>query len=507
MKRALISVYDKSGIVDFARGLQQQGIEIISTGGTARQLQDHGITVHQITDLTGFPEILDGRVKTLHPRVHGAILAKRSNAEHMQVLEQHQIQTIDMVVCNLYPFEATIARPQVSLEEALENIDIGGPTMVRAAAKNFSDVVVVVDPADYDQVLYELSSTGTVGLNTRKKLAAKAFRHTAVYDAVISSYLSEEKLSGELALGLRKAQELRYGENPHQSAAVYRTLESGASILAAKQLQGKALSYNNINDADAALRMVLEFSRPAAVAVKHTNPCGAAEADDIVTAYQRAHDADPVSIFGGIVAVNRPITAALAEEMNKIFLDIILAPEVTPEARAILAKKKNLRVLEVPGFEQGYGNALEIRSVLGGALVQERDMLRIEQEEWQTVTSHTVSAEQLDDLRFAWKVVKHVKSNAIVVVKDSCTLGIGCGQVNRVDAARYALARGGDACHGAVLASDGLLPFPDVVEEAARAGISAIVQPGGSIRDRLSIEAAEKYGIAMLFTGVRHFKH
>lgn len=507
IKRALLSVYDKTGIVELAERLHELGIEIVSSGGTFRRIQDAGIPVRSVESVTQSPEMLDGRVKTLHPAIHGGILARRDLPAHMTTLAEQQIEPIDMVVGNLYPFSATIAQPDVTMELAIENIDIGGPSMLRSSAKNFRDVIVLCDPADYQEVIAALQQEGDLSYEQRLALSAKAFGHTAHYDSLISNYLSNVKFPTEITFGGEKHAELRYGENGHQRAAVYRTGAKGPSILGAIQLQGKAMSYNNYNDADAALRMILEFDQPAAIAVKHTNPCGAAVAEDILTAYKMAHDADPVSIFGGIVALNRPVDQALAKEMRKIFLDIIIAPGYSDEALEIFKKKKNMRVLEIPNMREGSAHHLEVRTILGGYLVQETDAIPIADEKWKVVTIEQPSAQEQADLEFAWKLIKHVKSNSIVVVKNGQTLGVGCGQVNRIDAARYALNRGGEACQGAVLASDGLFPFSDVVEEAAQYGISTIIQPGGSIRDEDSTNAANQRGMAMIHTGIRHFKH
>lgn len=527
MKRALISVYDKTGVVEFARGLADLGWEILSTGGTHRTLAGAGVPVREVAEVAGFPEILGGRVKTLQPQIHAGILAVRRNPEHMAQLEQHGIRPIDLVVVNLYPFRETVARPGVTFEEAVEQIDIGGPTMIRAAAKNWQDVGVVVSPERYPQVLDELRRTGDLSPATRFALMREAFAHTAAYDAAISRWLegpaealapaaARPAAGGEapglpatITVVLHKVQDLRYGENPHQKAAFYRMEgePAGAGIAGAVQLHGKELSYNNIQDAHAALELVKEFDRPAAVAVKHTNPCGVAVAQSIAEAYRRAHDADPVSIFGGIVALNRDCDAETAAELRKIFLEIVIAPGFTDEALAILTRKKDLRLLAtgplggpgLPGFD--------LRRVGGGVLVQEWDTAGDDPATWRTVTTNAVPEGLLEDLLFAWKVVKHVKSNAIVVAGGGRTLGVGAGQTNRIDAARFALSRAGQAARGAVLASDAFFPFPDVVEAAAEAGIAAIVQPGGSIRDQESIDRANALGVAMVFTGVRHFRH
>lgn len=513
IKRALLSVSDKTDLVDFAKALVELGIELVSTGGTHRLLSKHGIPVLAADDVTGFPEMLDGRVKTLHPYIHGGILARRELEPHMSALATHNIKPIDLVVCNLYPFAATIARSDVTLAEAIENIDIGGPSMVRSAAKNHGDVAVVTDPARYNEIIDCLRQLGEVPLQLRQQLALEAFRHTAHYDAMIAAYLGqqyapEQPLPETLTLTFERKQLLRYGENPHQAAAFYgEPLVVGPSLAQAKQLQGKELSFCNLNDADAALSLVQEFRQPAAVAVKHANPCGVACANDILTAYKLAHDADPVSIFGGIVALNRRVDADLAKKLSEIFLDIIIAPEFSAEAQTILRKKKNLRLLAVGPLATDKPLGLDYKRVAGGLLVQTPDNLLPSDEPWHTVSTEAVGSEQMDDLRFAWQVVKYVKSNAIVVVKHGVTLGIGMGQVNRIDAAKHALARAGEAAQGAVLASDGLFPFPDVVEAAAAAGITAIIQPGGSLRDEESIKAVNNHNIGMVFTGHRHFRH
>lgn len=516
-RRALISVSDKSGIVDFARALVELGYEILSTGGTLDLLQREGISAISVSDVTGFPEILDGRVKTLHPKIHGGILAIRDNAAHQEELTTHGIAPIDLVVVNLYPFKATIAKPDVTFEEAIENIDIGGPSMVRAAAKNHRDVTVVVDAADYDAVLEELRQADKVSEATRRRLAAKAFRHTAAYDALIADYLStqaDETEPESLTLTFEKVQSLRYGENPHQKAAFYRLpLAASPSVASARQLHGKELSYNNIQDADAALAIVQEFDEPAVVAVKHTNPCGVGIGPDLYTAWEKAYNADPVSIFGGIVAVNRVVDQRTASAMHQLFLEIILAPGFTDEALAILKQKKNVRLLELGELGPATAEGLRlsagrlVRSVQGGLLVQDADVRRITAAELQVVTERAPSDAEVEQLLFAWKVVKHVKSNAIVLARDFQTIGVGAGQMNRVGAARIAIEQAAEKAKGAVLASDAFFPMPDTVEAAAAAGITAIIQPGGSIRDDDSIQAANRHGIAMVFTGVRHFKH
>ena len=514
VKKALISVSDKTGLVPFARRLAQAGVEIISTGGTASLLKEAGIPVIGISEVTGFPEILDGRVKTLHPNIHSGLLAVRDNEAHQRQLEELQIEPIDLVVVNLYPFKQTIAKPDVTYAEAIENIDIGGPTMLRSAAKNHAFVTVVVDAADYEQVAEEIEANRDTTLETRRRLAAKVFRHTAAYDALISRYLSEqvgELLPESYTVTYEKVQDLRYGENPHQRAAFYREpLPKTASVAQAEQLHGKELSYNNINDADAALAIVREFVQPAVVAIKHSNPCGVGVGSDIRTAYQKAYEADPVSIFGGIVAANRPIDRETALAMKEIFLEIILAPDFTEEALAVLMEKKNLRLLRIPDLNQSApeaDNLFRVAPVAGGALVQNYDTKQLNDAEIQVVTERKPTADELEQLKFAWKVVKHVKSNAIVLASDNMTIGVGAGQMNRVGSAKIAIEQAGERAKGSVMASDAFFPMPDTVEAAAQAGVTAIIQPGGSIRDQESIDACNRFGIAMVFTGTRHFKH
>ncbi|WP_199426744.1 bifunctional phosphoribosylaminoimidazolecarboxamide formyltransferase/IMP cyclohydrolase [Thermaerobacillus caldiproteolyticus] len=510
VKRALLSVSNKEGIVPFAKQLAEFGVEIISTGGTKKALEEAGIPVISISDVTGFPEILDGRVKTLHPMIHGGLLAIRDNEHHRQQLDEHHIQPIDLVVVNLYPFQQTIAKSDVTFAEAIENIDIGGPTMLRAAAKNHQYVTVVVDPADYDTVLQELKEYGTVSQETNLKLAAKVFRHTAAYDAMIAEYLTN--LVGEdhpesLTVTFEKKQDLRYGENPHQKAAFYKKpLGSSFSIAAAKQLHGKELSYNNINDANAALQIVKEFTEPAAVAVKHMNPCGVGVGANIYEAFTRAYEADPTSIFGGIIALNREVDKDTALKMHEIFLEIVIAPSFSKEALEILTQKKNIRLLTVD-FAAANKKERFLVSVQGGLLVQEQDRYTLDDAQIKVVTKREPTEKEWEDLKLAWKVVKHVKSNAIVLAKDGMTIGVGAGQMNRVGAAKIAVEQAGEKAQGAALASDAFFPMDDTVEAAAKAGITAIIQPGGSIRDADSIKKADEYGIAMVFTGIRHFKH
>lgn len=513
IKRALISVSDKTGIIEFSRELEKMGVEIISTGGTAKALGDAGIKVINISDVTGFPECLDGRVKTLHPKVHGGILAMRSNPEHMKQIEELGVEPIDMVIINLYPFKQTILKGHVELEEAIENIDIGGPTMIRAAAKNYQDVVVIVDPKDYEMVLGELNSSKEISIKTKFKLAYKVFEHTSHYDTLIAKYLrdklGEEFFPEALSLTFEKVQDMRYGENPHQNAVFYR--EVGANIgciTSAKQLHGKELSYNNINDANGALELLKEFDEPTVVAVKHANPCGVASAENIYDAYIKAYEADPVSIFGGIVAANREIDVKTAEEINKIFLEIVIAPSFTPEALEILEKKKNVRILQLDNISAKLpAGAYDMKKVAGGLLVQNYNNELFNMEEVKYVTEKKPTKEQMEDLIFAMKVVKHTKSNGIALAKDKQSLGVGPGQTNRIMAAKIAIEYGGERTKNAVLASDAFFPFPDCVEAAAAAGITAIIQPGGSVKDQESIDACNKYGIAMVFTGMRHFKH
>nr|WP_263327149.1 bifunctional phosphoribosylaminoimidazolecarboxamide formyltransferase/IMP cyclohydrolase [Neobacillus sp. Marseille-Q6967] len=510
MRRALISVSDKTGIVDLAKELETLGIEIISTGGTAKLLAEKGIKVTGISEVTGFPEILDGRVKTLHPSIHSGLLAIRDKEEHQKQIEELGIQPIDLVVVNLYPFKETISKASVTYEEAIENIDIGGPTMLRSAAKNHAFVTVVVDALDYPAILNEIKNGG-VTIDTKRRLAAKVFRHTAAYDALISEYLTKqtgEEWPDQYTVTFEKAQNLRYGENPHQKAGFYRRpLSKSGTLSTAEQLHGKELSYNNINDADAALSIVKEFDQPAVVAVKHTNPCGVGIGNTIFEAYQKAYESDPVSIFGGIIAANRPIDKSTAMRMKEIFLEIIMAPDFEEEALAVLKEKKNLRLLKTGDVRLESQPDLLLSSVSGGVLVQEEDVKQITVDDLQVVTERKPTNEEVEQLLFAWKVVKHVKSNAIVLTRDFQTIGVGAGQMNRVGSAKIAIEQAEERAKGSFLASDAFFPMADTVEEAAKAGITAIIQPGGSIRDEESIEAANKHGITMVFTGIRHFKH
>ncbi|MFW5646152.1 MAG: bifunctional phosphoribosylaminoimidazolecarboxamide formyltransferase/IMP cyclohydrolase [Acetivibrio ethanolgignens] len=516
--RALISVSDKTGIVEFAKELTKLGVEIISTGGTYGKLKEEGIAAIEISELTGFPECLDGRVKTLHPMVHAGLLAMRSKPEHMKQLADLNIETIDMVVVNLYPFKATILKDGVTRAEAVENIDIGGPTMLRSAAKNYQDVTVVVDPADYETVLSELKENKEVSLDTKFYLMQKVFMHTSNYDTMIADYLKKERedysLPETLTMTFEKVQDMRYGENPHQQAAFYREIgKKTGSLVDAKQLNGKELSFNNINDTNGALELLKEFTEPTVVACKHGNPCGVGSAENIFDAWTKAFQADKVSIFGGIVVVNREVTKEVAEEMAKIFLEVIVAPSYEKEALEILCTKKNLRVLELPGIEVPQNeHAYDLKKVNGGLIVQTIDSKLLKEEELKIVTDRAPSEKEMEDMRFAWRVVKYVKSNGIAIAKDKQTVGIGPGQVNRIWAAKQCFDHaaeliGKDATRGCVLASDAFFPFDDCVEAAHEAGITAIIQPGGSIRDEDSIKKCNEYGIAMVFTGMRHFRH
>jgi len=509
MKRALISVSDKTGIVSFAKKLIELDVEILSTGGTAKRLRDSGLKVTDVSEITGFPECLDGRVKTLHPKIHGGILARRDLDTHMDQLKELGIDTIDFVVINLYPFKSTIEKDGVTLEEAIENIDIGGPTMLRSAAKNYNDVAVIVDPSDYDVVIDELEA-GQVTEDTKYNLALKVFQHTAEYDTLIATYLRErkgEKYPQTLTLAYEKVQDLRYGENPHQSAAFYKEVKKTKGTLAdAVQLHGKALSFNNINDANGALDLLKEFEAPTIVAVKHTNPCGVGTGIDMYDAYMKAYECDPQSIFGGIIAANREIDVKTAEEISKIFIEIVIAPSFSEEALEILTKKKNIRLMTLESILEAYdANAVDIKKVSGGILVQ--DINRELKNEVEVVTERIPTEKEMKALEFAWKVCKHTKSNGIVLGKEDQTLSIGPGQVSRIWALNNAIRNSFMKLTGGVMASDAFFPFEDCVKAAAEAGIKAIIQPGGSKNDAASIEMANKYGIAMVFTNMRHFKH
>ena len=533
--KALLSVFDKTGIEDLGRRLTGAGCELISTGGTHRSLAAAGIPVRQVSAVTGSPELLDGRVKTLHPVIHGGILARRDDAGQLAELEQHGIAPIDVVAVNLYPFAATISRPDATLDDALENIDIGGPTILRAAAKNFPSVAVLVDPADYEWVADALAGPGLT-LEQRRKLAAKAFQHVAVYDAAVASYLASDpsaadaaadaEMPAQLTIGLTRIASLRYGENPHQRAALYAPTGSGnagnsnsdgngsigsigsGGIARARQHHGRELSFNNLMDADAAWRTVSDYAAPTVCVVKHANPCGLASRDDLADAYQRAYAGDPVSAFGGIVGFNRPVTAAAAAAMEPVFYEVIVAPGYAADALPILQRKRNLRILEVtPDSATPGASDYDLRPLSGGILVQTPDALAANPQSWTTATDRAPTATELADLAFAWTAVKHIKSNAIAFVKDRALVGMGAGQPNRVVSVHLSQRAAGDQSAGCVLASDAFFPFPDNIELAADAGITAIVQPGGSIRDDAVIAAANAAGIAMVFTGVRHFRH
>jgi len=510
VKRALLSVSDKTGIVELATALAERGVEIISTGGTSQLLEEAGIAFKPVQDITGFPPMMDGRVKTLHLRIHGGILGLRDVESHIQAAKEAGIGWIDLVVCNLYPFAQTIENPQVTLDQAMEQIDIGGPAMIRSAAKNVGWVTVVTNPLDYVELIRELEASGTISFQTRRKLCTAAFRHTAQYDALIQAFLTEEKFPPEMTFTYRVSSHLRYGENPHQEAAVYKAVLPPAkrdtmSLLEAGILNGKELSYNNINDACGALETLREFHQPACVVVKHANPCGVSSHEDIVQAVQAAFNADSLSAYGGIVAMNRTCTLPIAEFFRKIFIEIILAPHYDPEALALLRKKKDLRILET-GEIRPLNTMLTYRTIGNGLLVQDRDVSTITKPALQVVTKKIPDAAGIDDMLFAWKVLKHVKSNAILVARNSTTLGIGPGQVSRVDAVKIAI-RKSVSTEGAVLASDAYFPFRDNIDEIAQTGIKMIIQPGGSIRDQEVIDACDEYGIAMVFTGVRCFCH
>jgi phosphoribosylaminoimidazolecarboxamide formyltransferase / IMP cyclohydrolase len=519
--RALISVFDKTGIVDFARKLASLGIEILSTGGSSKILRDAGLPVRDVSEFTGWPEMLGGRVKTLHPKIHGALLFRRNLAEDQQQAAAHGIAPIDLVVVNLYPFESTAAKKDLTAEELIENIDIGGPTMLRSAAKNFQSVTVITDPDDYHRVAQELESSRETSLATRLDLARKVFATTSRYDGIIATELerlsvfddhvalSEKPMLPErLHIALRRQQQLRYGENPHQAAALY--VPAGRAVqglAAAKQLQGKELSYNNFVDLEAARSLAAEFRRPAAVIIKHNNPCGAAEQETLRDAYLKALACDPISAFGGVLAFNRPVDAPTAEEVAKLFVECIAAPAFDERAKSILATKKNLRLLELPPGGLEPDREFQLKRILGGMLVQQPDLGEIADSELRAATKRVPSQEEMQNMRFAWKVCKHVKSNAIVFARDGATLGVGAGQMSRVDSVKIAVMKAQSPLQGTVVASDAFFPFPDGVEEAAKAGATAVIQPGGSVRDNDVIAAADRLGLAMVFTGMRHFLH
>jgi phosphoribosylaminoimidazolecarboxamide formyltransferase / IMP cyclohydrolase len=522
VERALVSVYDKGGLTEFVRQLAARGIEIVSTGGTAKLLREAGNTVRDVSDLTGWPEMLGGRVKTLHPKVHGGILFRRGETGDRAQTAEHEIAPIDLVVVNLYPFEATAAKPDLTPEDLIENIDIGGPTMVRSAAKNFESVAVVTDPADYPAVAAEITAHGEVSLATRLELARKAFALTARYDGKIATELERlSASSGSIELGHRpllperlhfayaRRQELRYGENPHQCAALYVPAGSTATgLAAARQLQGKELSYNNLVDLEAALDLAMEFRRPAAVIVKHNNPCGTAEQETLAEAYVKALACDPVSAYGGVMAFNRPVDATTSEEVAKLFVECIVAPGYEPAALEKFASKKNLRLLHLPAWDSVAREFdLELKRVSGGILVQEQDRHELAGSDLKVVTRRAPTREEIEAMLFGWKVCKHVKSNAIVFARVGQTVGIGAGQMSRVDSVKIAVMKAQLPLAGSVVASDAFFPFPDGVEEAGKAGATAVIQPGGSVRDSDVIAAADRLGIAMVFSGVRHFRH
>ena len=501
IKRALISVSDKTGIIDFARELKHFNVEIISTGGTAKSLREAGIEVIDVSDVTGFPEMMDGRVKTLHPRVHGGLLALRDNPEHVAAMERNEIKPIDMVVVNLYPFAATIAREGVTREEAIEQIDIGGPAMIRSAAKNAGDVAVVTAPTQYAELAVELKENhGSLSQATRERLAREAFQQTAQYDSIVSSYLG----APSSFLFLNKIADLRYGENPHQQAALYQTGEGGG-VADAELLSGKEMSFNNYVDADAAWQLVCDFEPTTCAIIKHTNPAGVGQGETVAVAYQRALATDPVSAFGGIVAINRPVDATAAQEITKIFTEVVIAPGYDADALNILQGKKNLRVLRMSSVEPAKG--AEYKQISGGMLVQTRDQHQLKREDLKVVSARQPTDDEIRALLFAWTVCKHTKSNAIVYARDGQSVGVGAGQMSRVDSVRIGAMRAQLPVPGSVLASDAFFPFRDGLDEAARHGITAVIQPGGSVRDDEVIAAANEHGLAMVFTGVRHFKH
>jgi phosphoribosylaminoimidazolecarboxamide formyltransferase/IMP cyclohydrolase len=521
VERALLSVFDKTGIVEFAKRLAARKIEILSTGGTAKLLREAGVVVRDVSDFTGWPEMLSGRVKTLHPKVHGGLLFRRKNADDQRQAAEHGIAAIDLVVVNLYPFEATAAKAGLTAEELIENIDIGGPTMLRSAAKNFESVTVVTDSADFERVAKEIETGGDTTLETRLELARKVFAATSRYDGMITTELERlSAASGHVALeakpilpervhiALRRQQELRYGENPHQAAALYVSPGRVPEGLAgAKQLQGKELSYNNLVDLEAARSLAAEFSNPAAIIIKHNNPCGTAEQTALLDAYLKALACDPVSAFGGVLAFNRVVDVATAEEVAKLFVECIAAPGFDEKTKAIFAAKKNLRLLELPPGGLEPERELQLKRILGGMLVQQPDLGEIVESELRTVTKRVPTPEEMHTMRFAWKVSKHVKSNAIVFAKDSATLGVGAGQMSRVDSVKLAVMKAQSSLAGSVLASDAFFPFPDGVEAAAAAGATAVIQPGGSVRDPDVIVTADRLNLAMVFTGMRHFLH
>ncbi len=509
--RAIVSVSDKSNLVEFARRLHGIDIDIYSTGGTKKALEEAGVKVHKVAEMTGYPEILDGRVKTLHPVVHGGILARRDKPAHMEELAKNKIEPIDMVVINLYPFVQTVSKEGVTLEDALENIDIGGPTMIRAAAKNFPSVLVIVDPQDYDMIADKLAR-GEVTQQDRKMLAQKAFQHVAMYDTAISQYLRGETLfTDDMTIAMKKVNDLRYGENPHQKAAIYREQvvgRSGAGITAATQLHGPELSFNNFLDIEAAWSTACDFDGPTIAIIKHTNPCGLCTNNDLIEAYKRALAGDPVSAFGGIVAINRPVDMSLASEIDKMHYDVLIATEFEEKALELLKRKKNMRILSLPvQAGQIQRGGLDLRPINGGFLVQEADYYTEGEFKPRTVSRREPTDQEMKDMLYAWKIIKHIKSNAIALAKDSTMLGMGAGQPNRVVSVELSLQKAGEAAKGSVLASDAMIPFPDTVEVAAKGGATAVIQTGGSIRDEEVIATADKYNMAMVLTGIRHFRH
>lgn len=510
MKRALISVYDKKGIIEFAKKLSDMRWEIISTGGTSRILSDSGLKVTDVSDVTGFPECFNGRVKTLHPKIHGGILALRDDENHLKTMKELDIKPIDMVVNNLYPFKETILKTESTHENIIENIDIGGPSMLRAAAKNYKFVTVIVDPKDYNTIIDELENKGEVSYKTREYLAAKVFQHTSNYDALISHYFNEKtniKFPDTITLTFEKKQDLRYGENPHQEAAFYtEELETTGTLSEAVKLHGKELSYNNIGDGNGALEILKEFTLPTVVAVKHANPCGVGSGKNIAEAFKKAYESDKQSIFGGIIAANDEIDVDTAKMIKDIFIEVVIAPSYSESALEILEAKKNIRLLRLPHINYNKYSTYDMKKILGGVLLQDRNQGKM-YEDLKIVTQRKPSDEELKDLLFAWKVVKNTKSNAIVLAKNQGTVAVGPGQVSRIWALENAIKQGEESVRGSVMASDAFFPFSDCIEAAAKAGITAVIQPGGSVRDKDSIDMADKYKIAMLFTGMRHFKH
>lgn len=510
MKRALISVWDKTGIVDFSKKLVDLGWEIISTGGTKKALQEAGLEVIDISDITGFPEAFDGRVKTLHPSIHGGLLHVRENEEHVKTLKELDMKPIDLVVNNLYPFKQTVLKEGVTHEEVIENIDIGGPSMIRAAAKNYRYVTVIVDPKDYEKVIDELRKNGETSLKTRGILARKVFQYTSNYDTLIANYFNEKDnvdFPDTITLTFEEKVGLRYGENPHQKAAFYREVgDNRGTLTGTTQLHGKELSFNNINDTNGALEILKEFEEPTVVAVKHANPCGIGSGENLLEAYKKAYESDKVSIFGGIIAANREVDEEVAEMINNIFIEVVVAPSYTKQALEILKSKKNIRLLELKDIMKNDYKSYDVKKVLGGILVQERDTVLLK-EDLEVVTKRKPTEKELEELVFAWKAVKNVKSNSVVLVKDKGTIGIGMGQTNRIWAVEQAIEHSGEKVKGSVLASDGFFPFGDSIEALAKAGVTAVIQPGGSIRDEESIKAADENNMAMVFTHMRHFKH